>query len=62
MLLVQASFCLHPLLADVKILAHPMFNPDHNTFLLFLKFIKPILIRVYRRKQGWPDLPQQLSL
>ena len=24
--------------------------------------IKPILIRVYPRKRGWPDLPQQQSL
>ena len=29
---------------------------------IIIKIIKPILIRVYPCKWGWPDLPQQQSL
>jgi len=27
-----------------------------------IKIIKPIMIQIYPRKRGWPDLPQQQSL
>ena len=36
---------------------------DENSNLEnIIKIIKPILIRIYPRKQEWPDIPQQQSL
>jgi len=34
---------------------------SHSTLVAY-QSINPILIRVYPRKWGWPDLPQQQSL
>ena len=37
--------------------SHENSNPKN-----IIRIIKPIMIQIYPRKRGWPDLPQQQSL